>query len=101
LAALGLLYFLRFFQRSVDWRSNLVSGAFVGCVSIALAFALGGFFQFASGSFDGESMKFAWPPGYLRYEYFGSRFPMSPWQAALWYVDGFGLLLAVLPPALY
>lgn len=101
LAALGAVFFIRLLQRPSAWRGTVAAGLAVFFVSVGLAFALGGFFQPPSPQFDAEAMRFAWPPGYLRYEYFGGRKPMSAAQAALWYLDGFGVFLLVLPPALY
>ncbi len=101
LAALGTLFCLRLAWQPRDWKNTVRSGLLLFLVAAVLAFALGGFFQMPSAHYAGETARLAWPPGYLRYEYFGAGRPMSAGQAVLWYLHSFGLFLLVLPWGLY
>jgi hypothetical protein len=100
LAALGLVFFFRFFSKEISWQANLRDGLGVLAISLLLAFAMGGFFQTAAG-LENQSILFSWPPSYLRYEYYGSKFLLGWKETLIWYLSGFGLLFLLIPYAFY
>src|SRR5262249_22823044 len=101
LAALGLWIFIRFFCKGVSFSENLVVGLAILFGSVFLAFALGGFFQITAGKELGDTLKLAWPPGYLRHEFFAGSQPISFLQVLIWYLGSLGLFLFVLPLGIY
>ncbi len=97
LASLALVFaYLCFFKR--DRGTYWWAGLFTGGMALVLAFALGGFFAF-SPYYEKQPLLISWPPGYLRWEYFGSRIPISAAQSFRWYLAGFGALVFFIPAA--
>ncbi len=99
LAALGLVFFFRFFQKGQNFLLNLGAGLQVLVLSLFLAFLLGGFFQFSNGNYENFPVRIAWPPDYLSFEYWGrGRYEvLTPLRYVLWYLSSFGLLLLFVP----
>lgn len=96
LAALGLVFAYYLVRGSQTRLETLFVGLLVGGVALLGAFALGGFLQFSS-DLENQPIIFSWPPSYLRYEYWGSRFPLNWTQGLTWYLSGFGLILFLIP----
>ncbi len=99
LVSLGMVFFFRLFSDRTHWVRNLLAGLAVGLVAIALAYAMGGFFQ--NGSTAGPQIRFTWPPGYVRNEYYGSGHSVGWLGALYWYLSGFGLLIFLIPLGVY
>jgi len=100
LAALGLVFFFRFFQKGVPPLENLWQGVAVALLAGAMALALGGFFQF-SANMENQPLLLSWPPSYLRYEFWGASHPLAWWQDLIWYFSGFGIFLFFIPYGFY
>lgn len=93
LAALGLGFFLGMKPKTWGWALLLF------ILSCALAYGLGGFFQ-SSPLLEGGNIRFTWPPGYLRNEYWGRGKPIDFKQSLQWYFSAFGVFLVLIPVAL-
>lgn len=100
LASLGLWFFGRSLRSREAFWNNAAAGAAIFFGGLAIAFALGGFFQLPSTNFSGESVRFAWPPGYLRHEFFAAGQAISLWQVFQWYLGSLGFFLIVAPVAI-
>ncbi|MCE9625586.1 MAG: hypothetical protein K8R69_09085, partial [Deltaproteobacteria bacterium] len=96
LAALGIVFFWRFFRAEIPRSRNLLEGMGVLVGALLLAFALGGFFQWTPGA-ESQPIRFTWPPGYLRNEFYGGARPITWRQTIIWYLSGFGLVLFMIP----
>ncbi len=95
-AVLGGYFFIRLFQAPRE-KGKIFEAVLLLGTAGGLAMALGGFFaQFPAGP---PQLRLTWPPGYLRYEYYGSRRPIGWLQAAYWYLSGFGPLILLIPLA--
>ncbi len=99
LASLGLFFFYRLVRRGAEREIEFSSGLALAILTLALAFALGGVFQFAPGN-ENKLLAFSWPPGFLRNEFYGRRHAIGPGQACYWYLRSFGLALILAPFAL-
>lgn len=98
LAALGVVFAVRFFRPEIPKARNCLAGLGVLLGALALALALGGFFQWSPGA-ESQPLRFTWPPGYLRNEFYARGRPIAWWQGLTWYFSGFGLALFWIPLA--
>lgn len=100
LTAFGLVFLLRFGSPETTWEKNLAEGFLFAWIALGLAFALGGFFSFAPG-LESQALRFTWPPGYLRNEYWGRRVPIGTGGTLIYYFSAFGWMLLLYPVALW
>ncbi len=98
LAGLGAVFLYRFFRPDISRGRNFFEGLGVLLGALAMAFALGGFFQWTAGA-ESQPLRLTWPPGYLRNEFYARGRPIAWWQALTWYFSGFGLALLLIPLA--
>lgn len=98
LAGLGAVFFYRFFRADIPRAKNFFEGLGVLLGALAMAFALGGFFQWTAGA-ESQPLRLTWPPGYLRNEFYARGRTIAWWHALTWYFSGFGLALLLIPLA--
>ena len=98
LASLGMVFLWKLASEEGKRKENFLNGLAILFLTVLLALGLGGFSQF-SENYQGNALLFSWPPGYLRHEYWGSRFSLSFSQALIWYLSSFGVVLIIAPIA--
>jgi len=99
LASLGIIFVLRFFKKDISFSENLQDGLLLLFIATGLALSLGGFFQ-VSHNLESFPILFSWPPGYLKYEYYGAGGPHTLYKTLVWYLSGFGFQIFFIPIAL-